>query len=476
MPLNVGVADRPPGSTPQRSEGLDLIVYSHKRRARRVIGSVLAAGMAATLLAACSGGAATSSTTKSYSQADISTALKKKSTLTVWAGDQGVQANAKAFEKRYPNITVDVVNIDLSDSYTKLQNAIKAGSGVPDAADMEDVAMPQFALAGSIVDLKQFGLASLQDQYNASAWKAGVVDGGVYGLPYSISTNMLFYNQKVFSAAGISSPPKTWDEYLTDAKKIHAANPSDYITADVGDPVQTSKMIWQAGGHPFSANGKKATVNLVSDKGVKKYTTVWNQLLQGKLLSSTAPWTSAWFNQLGNGQIASLVTGGWMSGNLEQSVPQASGDWRVAPVPTYNGGKAVTSGGTASIVVPAKSDNQLVAAAFARFATSESGQDRELAAVGGVPTNKANFKSSSYLDAAPAYFGHQKINQMFADATATIPSDWQYLPFQLYADSIYADTVGKAYSNGTGLNAALKAWQNEIVAYGRQQGFEVNGK
>lgn len=51
---------------------------------------------------------------------------------------------------------------------------------------------------------------------------------------------------------------------------------------------------------------------------------------------------------------------------------------------------------------------------------------------------------------------------------------WQYLPWQSYANSIYADTVGKAYLNKTSIADGLKAWQDKNVSYGTDQGFSVN--
>ena len=37
----------------------------------------------------------------------------------------------------------------------------------------------------------------------------------LYGLAYT-----LFYNTKLFKQAGISAPPKTWSEFVADAKKL----------------------------------------------------------------------------------------------------------------------------------------------------------------------------------------------------------------------------------------------------------------
>jgi multiple sugar transport system substrate-binding protein len=55
-----------------------------------------------------------------------------------------------------------------------------------------------------------------------------------------------------------------------------------------------------------------------------------------------------------------------------------------------------------------------------------------------------------------------------------VVSGWSYLPFQVYANSVFNDNVGKAYVSGTTLQDGLKAWQEASVKYGKDQGFTVN--
>ncbi|CAM5391263.1 Multiple sugar transport system substrate-binding protein OS=Streptomyces griseomycini OX=66895 GN=FHS37_005354 PE=3 SV=1 [Streptomyces griseomycini] len=43
----------------------------------------------------------------------------------------------------------------------------------------------------------------------------------------------------------------------------------------------------------------------------------------------------------------------------------------------------------------------------------------------------------------------------------------------MYANSIFNDTVGKAYVSGTTLADGLKSWQEASVEYGDEQGFTV---
>lgn len=44
----------------------------------------------------------------------------------------------------------------------------------------------------------------------------------------------------------------------------------------------------------------------------------------------------------------------------------------------------------------------------------------------------------------------------------------------MYANSVFNDTVGKAYVSSTKLSAGLNAWQQASVKYGNDQGFTVN--
>ena len=42
----------------------------------------------------------------------------------------------------------------------------------------------------------------------------------LYGVPNEIDVYALNYNKALFKEAGISAPPKTWDEFKAAAKKL----------------------------------------------------------------------------------------------------------------------------------------------------------------------------------------------------------------------------------------------------------------
>ncbi|OII39498.1 sugar ABC transporter substrate-binding protein [Curtobacterium sp. MMLR14_010] len=441
-------------------------------KARRGLSALAIGVTAAIALAACSSGGSSSG----GSASDIDSALAKGGTLTYWSWTPSAKAQVAAFEKQYPKVDVKLVNAGTgADQYTKLQNTIKAGSGAPDVAQVEYYAIPQFSLSESLLDLSSYGFDGLESKFAASTWSSVTNGDKVYGLPQDSGPMALFYNKKVFDANGITVP-KTWDEYVTAAEKLHQSDPDAYIAADSGDAGFTTSMIAQAGGTPFTTSGDKVTVNL-QDEGTEKWTSTWNELVEKKLLAKTVGWTDDWYKQLGNGQIATLITGAWMPGNLEASVADAKGDWRVAPMPTYDGSKAVTAnnGGSAEVVMK-QTKNPALAAGFLKWLNSSKASTKIFMESGGFPSTTADLESSAFLNEEPEYFGGQKINEVLVDASKSSDNDFTYLPYQVYANSVYADTVGQSYEKGTSLESGLEAWQNALVKYGKQQGFTVSTK
>ncbi|MBM3714263.1 MAG: sugar ABC transporter substrate-binding protein [Actinobacteria bacterium] len=438
---------------------------------RRAAFAVAATALAAGSLVACSSGNAGGG--NGSSAEDIEAALEQGGEITYWSWTPSAEAQVAAFEKAYPNVDVNLVNAGTNtEEYTKLQNAIKAGSGAPDVVQIEYYAFPQFALSDSLLDLAPYGFGELEDDYSPGTWGAVDFDGAIYGLPQDSGPMALFYNKEVFDQYGLAVPT-TWDEYVAAAEKLHTADPTKYITADTGDSGFTTSMIWQAGGQPFQASGTDVTIDL-QDEGSQKFADNWNRLIEGGLLSDTPSWSDEWFKGLGDGSIASLVIGAWMPGVLESSVADGAGKWAVAPIPTYDGEPVTAENGGGGQAVTKQSQNPALAAGFLKWLNNDEESLQIFAESGGFPSTTAQLSDPAFVDAENEYFGGQKINQVLTEASSQVREGWNYLPFQVYANSIYSDTVGQAYANGSDMNAGLEAWQEQLVQYGNDQGFSVN--
>src|SRR4051794_5916555 len=110
--------------------------------------AVALAATAALGIAGCSSGSSGGNgPAATGTQDSVDAALKQGGEITYWTWTPQAEEQVAAFQKENPNVKVNLVNAGTgNDHYTKLQNAIKAGSGAPDVAQVEYQALPQFAL------------------------------------------------------------------------------------------------------------------------------------------------------------------------------------------------------------------------------------------------------------------------------------------------------------------------------------------
>lgn len=293
---------------------------AHRSRARAVAAAVVAVSM----IAGFSGCGATSNT-------GGSTDANGVTEIALWTWQSTIQDFVKPFEKSHPNIKIKVSNVGANeDEYMQLTNALSAGRGIPDLVYLDFNAVHQFAISDQLRNVNDYGWDNIKGNFTAAAQRNVTVGGSPYGLPISSGPMVMFYNQDVFSKAGISSTPTTWDEYRAAAQKIADLPGNAHITNDTGDGGFIASMLWQAGATPFSVDGSTIGINM-NGKNVKKFTTMWQQMLDDKLIdTSTTGWTDEWWRKLDDGSIATMLTGAWMVSSMERTCrrPRARGAWR----------------------------------------------------------------------------------------------------------------------------------------------------
>ena len=126
---------------------------------------------------------------------------------------------------------------------TALTAAVSGGSP-PDVALVPDPGTLQtLAKAGSIKDLTSI-LTGLTSNFGAAWNTLATYSGKQYGVWFKgANKNTIWYNPALFTAAGIMSPPTTWEQLLTDAAQLQAAGTTPFsLCTDVGWPVAD---MWQ---------------------------------------------------------------------------------------------------------------------------------------------------------------------------------------------------------------------------------------
>ncbi|MGW6707208.1 ABC transporter substrate-binding protein [Streptomyces sp. NPDC054956] len=423
-------------------------------------------------LTACGGSASSDGGGRKGDPAAVKAALDKPAEITFWTWVPNIDKTVALFEKKYPKVKVNIVNAGRSkDEYTKLTTTLKAGEGAPDVAQVEYFALPQFAMTKSLVNLADYGAADLKDQFAESAWSQVSIAGGIYGIPQDTGPMAMFYRKDVLDRFG-ATPPTTWEEYGALAKKIQAADPSVHITyVDPGDAGTSNSLIWDFGGKPYTVDGSAGvTVDLKDDKGAKAYADTWGPMINDKLVDSTASWNDEWWKSMAAGKYATWLAGAWAPAVLEQNIPQSRGQWSVAPMP---GGVSAENGGS-SVAVTTQAKNKEASVAFAQWISSDPEAVKSLnSEVGLFPATKVLLDNPGFRGAEVPFFPGSKPNEVFADMSKAVRPGWQYLPFQVYANAVFKDSVGQALQPGGNLPAALGTWQDRLKAYGKEQGFTV---
>ena len=188
------------------------------------------------VMAACG-----SATTSSSSPASSSSSQHIGGTVNVWAEWTAAEqkdflAALQPFESQ-TGITVNYSGKG-SNMDTALTSAVQGGAP-PEVALVPDPGTLQtLAENGSIQDLTGI-LGNLTSNFG-SAWnQLATVNGKVYGVWFKgANKNTIWYNPAEFTAAGITSPPTTWQQLIADAGQLKAAGIAPLsLCTDVGWPV-----------------------------------------------------------------------------------------------------------------------------------------------------------------------------------------------------------------------------------------------
>ena len=246
---------------------------------------LLTLGAVAVLLAAagCGGGSSSSSAPQPSSKID-----KTPVTLVLWDLWSGREAKPfkdalKRFQVKYPWITIKEEVQPNGNTNTFDPNLVNAING----GNPPDVAMPfgpdyvgQYCAGGLWLNLEPYMKAdglSIND-FAPAAITYTNVGGNQCALPSLTDAFGLYYNTDMFKKAGITTPPKTMDELMADAKKLTVRNPDGTIKV--------------AGFVPLDN---------------------WEQLGPGDLANA---WGAKWFNSAGKPQFAEDP--GWASAFMWQ--------------------------------------------------------------------------------------------------------------------------------------------------------------
>jgi multiple sugar transport system substrate-binding protein len=174
---------------------------------------------------------------------------------------------------------------------------------LPDVLMLDNPDVQQIASSGALMPLSDYGITGNGVEQEVLA--AGTLNGKLYGLAPGVNSLGLFYNKDEFAAAGLT-PPTTWAELASDAKKLSGNGKYGFAFAGTNTYEGTWQFLpwmWSNGGSetqlnsPQNAQALDFLASLVKDGSVSASVVGWgqgdalNQFIAGKAaMMENGPW------------------------------------------------------------------------------------------------------------------------------------------------------------------------------------------
>ena len=347
------------------------------------VAAVTAVAAMAVTAAAC--GSSGTSSTGSAAPSHITVWRMGSSTPAQVTWMKGVVTQFHQKFPQYAKTTVTVKFVPWTVRTTQWENALSSGKGGPDITELGNTDTPTVASQGM--------LANIAGDVNAWPSKSELVSGmlandtqsgKVYAVPWFGGVRGIWYRKDQFAAAGISSPPATWAQLVSDAKALMKKFPGTY---GLGAPSNYTNaivsFIWGAGGQvAVQQNGQwKAELNSPqSEAGIKFYADLYlkEHVSPAKYIGQTelgAPGATSGGSDedFAKGTLDMYVDGPWAKASLEAVSKKYESQWASFPIPSQQGpNPAPAFAGGSDLGVWAKSPNQKAAWALVTVMDSPS--------------------------------------------------------------------------------------------------------
>lgn len=307
------------------------------------------------------------------------------------------------FEKKYPNVHIDLQVFGGDEYQTKLMNTLPTGQGVPDLFDLEEGYVYKFINSPLVANLDELGLGEVCSAYYDWAVAMGRDESGVLkGVCDNVSPVAYWYLRDAMEKwlgtsddAEISAILSDWDAVKAKALEIkEASNGEVYLWPNLGEMVKVEGYSLP----PFARNGVFAI-----DEGWIKLLDTMRDFWNAGIVADLGSWGGEWSANWNDGKLLIRTMPSWdfftdwgkNEGNVGVAAPHLK---------SYEGGTYRA--------IYAKSEKKDLCVKFIEFLTTEVYQIENLKANNQMPANKnvINILGADYTNAK---FGGQNIMKTY---------------------------------------------------------------
>ncbi|MEM1574130.1 MAG: sugar ABC transporter substrate-binding protein [Candidatus Methanomethylicaceae archaeon] len=244
-----------------------------------------------------------------------------------------------AFEKKYPNIKVELEIYPHEEYLSKMMADFAAGT-LPDVMKQMDVEILSMVKGGLFRPLDEFiedrEIGINKGDFFPACWKLPglVYEGKTYGIPIDFLTFALYYNPELFKKAGLDpdKPPRNWDEIFSYSQAL--AKVTKYGFSIPGWDMPWFNFLYQAGGTVWEwSNGKAIGPAFNKDPGVRSLSFLADMIHKYKIAYPNIWGETPPLTLLAKGELAMLIDGPWQIAAIKMDFPEFVGTFRTAPLP-----------------------------------------------------------------------------------------------------------------------------------------------
>ncbi|TSB47055.1 extracellular solute-binding protein [Alkalicoccobacillus porphyridii] len=398
--------------------------------------------------------------------------------LTVWAWN--LEADylldiVPDFEEMYPNINVHILKLSGDQVYQRLTTGLAAGveSQLPDLVQVEnqriDLYMENFS--ESFVNLSEMGFDEHRDKF-VEGKIAPLIndDDGVMAFPRDTGPMAVFYREDLFEEAGIDPDEiVTWDDYIAAGEQMLEETGTLMTGMQFNGDTQFYRAMLQQ--HELLYFDLDGNVTANTDAAYRSMETLKAMDDAGIFLyASTGEEVNA---AIKNDAVASVISGSWQKGIIEDQMPEQEGLWRVMKMPVFEeGGLTAANDGGSNLAITSVSSNKEAAYLFGEFASvNVDNQVYGALAYGAYPALIGAIDHPQLAE-GDEFFGGQEIFTLFGEEAVDLPVV-NFTDDYLRAQNNFNDAIGRVILENVSVAEGLETAGNRLeAATGREASDE----
>lgn len=338
----------------------------------------------------------------SVCHADVTISYFHRSNVTEVQWAQEMKAR---FEEQHPDITVELINAGTGGGpeFAEKLAMLIAGGSAPDvffgSTDKLGYILKGWArdLTGLIARDKE----ELEtDTFFPGLWSAFERNGRTYGLPLTVTPQVIFWNKDLVGESGLPPLPTdwdstewTWDDFVLTCKKMTVVR-NDGTVKQVGVTQATEAHLpdvcWMFGGDWFPSEAYETGIaqraTMTRPENVRAFEAL--QELYASYAAAGPPKGISTWSGFVEGRAAMDWIGTWKMDNFMDAYRSGSlgFSWGLAPVPLVE--NRSNTRWTDPLYIFTETKNVEAAWEFVKFATSTEGQTAWAAATGKIPARR----------------------------------------------------------------------------------------